>query len=127
MSYEGYGHPDGHLFAEDSEEFTVERKMWCQRFSASSSRRSNGKPSTMSHPRFSWEINLGHIIQVGAILVAVVVGWFAMERRISAVETRAGMTVEALMETKSNLKALSESQLALVRQLDRLAVIVERK
>ena len=78
-------------------------------------------------PKFNWELNLGHVLQMLTMFCAIIFGWLSIEKRILVVESRASANYDAQVEMRSNIKTLTDSQINLTRQVDRIAVIIERK
>jgi len=85
------------------------------------------KPKPMIKPEFSWQINLGHILQVGAIMFGITIGWFALEKRISMVESKGIIYEREQEKVQQALNIQREALTTLIRQMDRLAIITEKK
>jgi len=74
----------------------------------------------MTGPRFNFEINLGHVLTMGALVLTMVAGWASFDSRLSAVERTLATSTATLLkqvEQGAELRALSDR----ISRLERLA------
>ena len=72
----------------------------------------------MTAPKFSMDINLGHVLQVGALLVAVALGWATMEHRTSSNTTAIAAQRDDFEQDMQSLRAEFGAAKARVRAVE---------
>lgn len=70
---------------------------------------------------------MGHLLQIGTLIFAVIVGWFMLEKRLSIVEVKSAAVEKEQLELQEAQKTQLDALTMLVRQVDRLAIIIEKK
>jgi len=75
--------------------------------------------------KFSREINLGHLLQVGSLIVAIVVFSVATDRRFTMLEIRQSYFEKMVDQLDAQSKSLADNQEALIRNQERTTTILE--
>lgn len=83
--------------------------------------------NNMIKPTFSWEINLGHVLQIGSIIFGILIGWFLLEKRLTMVEAKNIIYEREQEKMQQALTIQREALTTLIRQVDRLAILSEKE
>jgi len=75
--------------------------------------------------RFNPEVNLGHLLQIGSLIVAIVVFAVVTDRRFTVLEIKQLYYDKILEEIQVQVKLLSDNQTAVLRNQDKLTLILE--
>jgi hypothetical protein len=87
----------------------------------------------MTKPEFTWQFNLGHLLQVGATLVAVAVGWSVLDTRSQSNATAIAAIHVQLRDSENRLRVVEiqvtradERYNAILDMLSRIDTRLER-
>lgn len=72
---------------------------------------------------FKWDITLGNVISIVTIVVAVAMGWQALDSRVKALEdekTRATLNIEKLKDERDRITRIEEKLIFIQQSLARL-------
>lgn len=75
--------------------------------------------------RFTPEINLGHIFQIGTLITTIAVFAIRSDRRFTILEIRQDQAAKIIDSLQEQGKIAVENQTALIRAQDRLSVILD--
>lgn len=75
--------------------------------------------------RFTPEINLGHIFQIGTLITTIAVFAIRTDRRFTILEIRQDQATKIIDSLQEQSKLSIENQTALIRAQDRLSVILD--
>lgn len=75
--------------------------------------------------RFTPEINLGHIFQIGTLITTIAVFAIRSDRRFTILEIRQDQAAKIIESLQEQGRIGVENQTALIRAQDRLSVILD--
>lgn len=73
-----------------------------------------------SKPFFDPTINLGHVLSLSGVIIAIIGGWYSFDSRLSGAEkqlNRLVLVIEASIRQEEQIKALTGSVLRLETQI----------